>query len=242
MIIFIYFSFYFRKSFSKNRAKSANRPKIATSSPTRHNNSGFINNLFTFSPTNSKTLKKPNLSQLYIETNMNSNTNTTSYALSKSINFNSNNIVSNLTNNRYSSNIYKNANSNNTSKILGNFNTNNLNTSLNTSNFFANKNSQNSNNTPNQSKLFIQTENHNNNFQTLNMNMNTLNDLSINNNQNSRLILNNTILNNDKKSAVNTRLNTLCPDETVEEFSKDLENPHRKDSLITRFMKQKKLV
>lgn len=67
------------------------------------------------------------------------------------------------------------------------------------------------------------------NYQNNNYNLNTLSDIN-----NNRFNFNN-------KNAVGSRMNTVVHDESVEEFSKDLENPNRKDSLIMKYLKKKKL-
>ena len=68
-------------------------------------------------------------------------------------------------------------------------------------------------------------------------NLYTLSDANSNyksNNNTNRFNLN-------KKNGVGSRLNTVGHDESVEEFSRDLENPNRRDSLIMKYLKQKKL-
>ena len=52
----------------------------------------------------------------------------------------------------------------------------------------------------------------------------------------------NSVMTNQIKNFNNQRFNTIIQNETVEEFSRDLENPDRKDSLISRYLKNKKII
>lgn len=109
---------------------------------------------------------------------------------------------------------------------MHNLNNNNYNTN--------NNNNNNLNVSGNYGRIMIPTnENHRSN----NYNLHTLSDANSNFNNNNSIRFN---LN--KKNAVGSRLNTVShDDESVEEFSKDLENPNRKDSLIMKYIKKKKL-
>jgi len=141
-----------------------------------------------------------------------------------------------------------------------------LNTSINTSSYFSNKNVNNSNyfkelnsnntsglnlissfNINNQSKCFLPTHE---NYQNTNLNINILSDSNINNfnNDYNRYQFNNNTnyLNIDpiknKKNINLNRINTFSQDETAEEFSRELENPNRKETLISQYMKKKKVI
>jgi len=77
---------------------------------------------------------------------------------------------------------------------------------------------------------------HSSNNYSNNYNLHTLSDANNNyaNNNSSKFYFN-------PKNGVGSRLNTVSHNESVEEFSRDLENPDRRDSLIMKYLKQKKL-
>ena len=140
---------------------------------------------------------------------------------------------------------------NNSAMKSNNFKPSNiLNTSLNSSNYFSLKNgasmksnSKNFANRSNYSRMFIPTEN------MSNLILNTQTDIGSvyltnynNDNVSNKFQINNTLFGQERKTVGNSRLNTLAhQDETAEEFSKDLEFPNRKDSLIMKYMKSKKV-